>query len=205
MVLQVFLIGFFFSFIGSIPPGTLNLLVLQLGLENRIKAAIHFSLAVAIVEYPYAWIAVAFEDVIMSTPVILENFKLLAAVTMSLMGILSIWSVRNPSITNAKLEGNGFIRGIILSILNPQAIPFWIATTAYLKAEGWIVIDSTLTIHSYLLGTAVGVLALLLLLIYGSGKLSYQITSNKFIRMAPGIMLVLLGLYAWLKYFQVIA
>ena len=62
MLLQVFLIGLVFSFIGSIPPGTLNLAVLQLGMEYKIKTALRFSLAVAIIEYPYAWIAVVFED-----------------------------------------------------------------------------------------------------------------------------------------------
>ena len=29
-----------FSFVGSIPPGTLNILVLQLGLENKVRTAL---------------------------------------------------------------------------------------------------------------------------------------------------------------------
>ena len=62
MILQVFLAGLIFSFLGSIPPGTMNLAILQLGLEHKIKIALRFSIAVAIIEYPYAWIAVVFED-----------------------------------------------------------------------------------------------------------------------------------------------
>ncbi|MBK8289970.1 MAG: hypothetical protein IPK96_02445 [Flammeovirgaceae bacterium] len=62
MIIQVFIIGLIFSFLGSIPPGTLNLAVLQLGMEHKIKTALRFSLAVAIIEYPYTWIAVVFED-----------------------------------------------------------------------------------------------------------------------------------------------
>ena len=88
MVLQVFIIGLIASFIGSIPPGTLNILVLQMGLENKIKTAMRFILAVAIIEYPYAWIAVEFEDLITSSPMVKQNFKLLAAVVMLALGIL---------------------------------------------------------------------------------------------------------------------
>ena len=53
MIVQVFIAGLIFSFLGSIPPGTMNLAVLQLGLEQKIKTALRFSLAVAIIEYPY--------------------------------------------------------------------------------------------------------------------------------------------------------
>ena len=48
--LQVFFVGLVFSFLGSIPPGTLNLCVLQLGLEKKVGAALRFALAVSIIE-----------------------------------------------------------------------------------------------------------------------------------------------------------
>ena len=48
-IFVVFLIGTFFSFIGSIPPGALNLSVLQLGLEGKVKTALRFALAVSII------------------------------------------------------------------------------------------------------------------------------------------------------------
>ena len=50
LVVQVFFIGLVASFLGSIPPGTLNILVLQLGLDNKLKAALRFALAVALIE-----------------------------------------------------------------------------------------------------------------------------------------------------------
>ena len=50
MIVQVFLVGLIISFIGSIPPGTLNLAVLQLGMEQKIKTALRSSLAVSIIE-----------------------------------------------------------------------------------------------------------------------------------------------------------
>ena len=65
-----FILGAVFSFVGSIPPGTLNLTVLQLGLQGKTAIALRFALAVTIVEYPYAWIAVEFESWITSRPVV---------------------------------------------------------------------------------------------------------------------------------------
>lgn len=200
MILQVFFIGLIASFIGSIPPGTLNILVLQMGLENKIKIAMRFILAVTIVEYPYAWIAVEFEDLITSSPIVQQNFKLLAAVVMLALGILGLWSARKPSPLTVKLQESGFRKGLILSILNPQAIPWWIGMTAYLKVQGWIVLDTPWRLHSYVLGTSVGVLLLLILLAFMAQKLASIIKHNRVVALLPGLILTVLGLVALYSY-----
>lgn len=175
-------------------------MVLQLGLENKVKIALRFSLAVAIIEYPYAWIAVEFEHLITSTPIILKNFKLLAAVLMTSLGLLGLWSTRKPSVISVKLQESGFRRGLILSILNPQAIPFWIGVTAYLKSEDWIRLDTPWRLHGYVLGTSVGAMALLTLLAVLAQKISYQFQQNRLVRMLPSVILLVLGLIAFYGY-----
>ncbi len=200
MILQVFIVGFVFSFLGSIPPGTLNLMVLQLGLEHKIKTALRFALAVSIVEYPYAWIAVEFEQVITSSPAIMKNFELWGAIIMTTIGVVSLWTVRKPSTISVKLQESGFRRGIILSILNPQAIPFWIALTAYLKFQGWIDISTGWRLHSYILGTSVGAMALLTLLALLAKRVASSFKDNRIIRMIPGLVLLSLGILAFVKY-----
>jgi threonine/homoserine/homoserine lactone efflux protein len=194
VLLQVFTVGLAFSFLGSIPPGTLNILVLQLGLESRVKTAMRFALAVAIIEYPYTWIAVVFEDLITSSPIIEQNFQLLGAIVMTVIGFVMVWSARKPSQFSSKFSESGFRRGLVLSILNPQAIPFWIAVTAYLKVEGWIVLDTQARIHSYVFGTSVGVLILLTMLAYGGKKISFTFQSSIWVRILPGVILLVLGL-----------
>lgn len=200
MILQVFIIGLVASFIGSIPPGTLNILVLQMGLENKLRVAIRFILAVAIIEYPYAWIAVEFEHLITSSPLVQQNFKLLAAVVMLSLGILGLWSVRKPSPLTVKLQESGFRKGLVLSILNPQAIPWWIGMTAYLKSQGWIVLDTPWRLHCYVFGTSVGVLFLLLLLAFMAQKLASIIKHNRIVALLPSIILLVLGLIALVSY-----
>jgi len=200
LIVQVFIVGFVFSFLGSIPPGTLNLMVLQMGLEHRIKTALRFALAVAIVEYPYAWIAVEFEQLITSSPVVLQNLQLWGAIIMTVIGVVSLWTVRKPTAISVKLQESGFRRGIILSILNPQAVPFWIALTAYLKYQGWIDLSTGWRLHSYVLGTSVGAFALLSLLIFLAHRIASSFRDNRLIRMIPGLVLLCLGIIGFIRY-----
>lgn len=201
MILQVFIVGTVMSFIGSIPPGTLNILVLQMGMEQKVRQAMRFALAVAIVEYPYAWIAVEFEGWITSSPVILDNFQLLGATVMTTLGAFGLWSARKPTNFSVKFKESGFVRGLVLSILNPQAIPYWIGVTAYLKMQGWIDLRSPLHMHSYVLGTSVGALLLLTLLALMAKKMSSLMQHNRLVQFIPGGVLFVLGIAAFFSYF----
>ena len=199
--IQVFLMGFFFSFIGSIPPGTLNITVLQLGLDRNISVALRFSVAVAIIEYPYAWIGVQFEYYISSSPMVLENFQLIAALMMTILGITNLIPTKTPVGFAKRFQESGFRRGIILSILNPMAIPYWMGFTAYLKVQGWINLNTTGLLHSYVFGTAVGAMTLLTLLVFFAQRLAPYVQGSRWIKIIPGLILLGLGLYAWWKYF----
>ncbi len=199
--LWVFFLGFFFSFIGSIPPGTLNITVLQLGLDRNIKVALRFALAVAIIEYPYAWIGVQFEYYISTSPVVLENFQLIAALVMTILGVSNLWPTRTPTGFAKKFTESGFRRGIVLSLLNPMAIPYWMGFTAYLKVQGWIDLSTPGLLHSYVFGTAVGALALLALLVVFAQRLAPYVQGSRWIKIIPGLILLGLGFYAWWKYF----
>lgn len=199
-ILTVFLLGTFFSFIGSIPPGTLNLSVLQLGLEGKIKTALRFALAVSIIEYPYTWIGVEFESWITSSPMIIENFQLITAIVMVAIGVLNLWSAEKPSNFTLRFNESGFRRGLILSILNPMAIPFWIGITAYLKAQGWLNLSSVWLLHSYIFGTSVGAMILLTLFALLAKKLARYINNSKMVKRIPGFTLLALGIYAFIKY-----
>ena len=197
---QVFLMGFIFSFVGSIPPGTLNVSVLQLGLEKKIKTALRFALAVSIIEYPYTWIGVQFESLISASPMVVDNFQLIAAIVMTALGIFNLLPSRKTTGFAKKFSESGFRRGIVLSILNPMAIPYWMGFTAYMKAQGWISLTTTGLLHSYVLGTAVGAMALLTVLTFFAQRLAPYVQGSRWIKIVPGLLLLGLGGYAWWKY-----
>ncbi len=198
--IQVFLLGFIFSFIGSIPPGTLNITVMQLGLDKKTGIALRFALAVSIIEYPYAWIGVQFEYWISSSPLIVENFQLIAAVVMTALGIFNLLPSKPPTGFAKRFSESGFRRGIALSMLNPMAIPYWMGFTAYMKAQGWIDLATTGLLHTYVFGTAVGAMALLALLVFLAERIAPHVQGSRWIKIVPGLVLLVLGLYAFSRY-----
>jgi threonine/homoserine/homoserine lactone efflux protein len=196
----IFSIAFFFSAMGTVPPGSINIQMVQLGLEHRMDIAWRFATAAAIVEYPYAWLAIEFEDVITSSVFITEHFQLVTAIVMIVLGLFNLWSVRKPGEFSKKFSESGFRRGLILSILNPMALPFWIGMTAYLKSMHWINLSNGIKIHSYLVGVSLGSLFVLMLLAYLAKKFVSEFAARPIIKNIPGATLLALGLYALVKY-----
>jgi threonine/homoserine/homoserine lactone efflux protein len=190
-----FLLAFVFSFIGTIPPGTLNLSVLQLGLENKMNAAWRFSLAAALVEYPYAWLAVKFEKLLTSSPLVIENFERMGAFVMIVLGLLNLFSLRKQVVKKVETKEYGFAKGLVLGILNPLAMPYWIGITAYLKSQHWLALSSLTDLHAYLFGVSLGALAFLILTAYLARKISAHVARNTFIKYIPAITLLALGFY----------
>ena len=195
-----FTISFFFSFIGTVPPGSLNISVVQLGLDNKISAAWRFAIAAALVEYPYAWVALKFEHFITSSPLILDNILLITAVVMTSLGVFNLWSVRKPTRYSAKFYDSGFRRGILLSMLNPLAIPFWVGTTAFLNGQNWIDLSTSSGLHGYLIGVSAGALCFLMLAAYLAKKIVAELQMGARVNKLPGLILIALGIYAFVKY-----
>jgi len=199
--LYVFFLGFIFSFIGSIPPGTLNVSILQMALQGKKQIATRFAIAVAIIEYPYAWIGVQFEYWLTSSPMVVDNFQLIAAIVMTSLGIFNLVPTKQPTGFAKKFSESGFRRGLALSILNPMAIPYWMGFTAYMKAQGWISLSTTGLLHSYVFGTSIGALALLTLVVSFAQRLAPHVNESRWIKIIPGLVLLALGLYAFARYF----
>lgn len=197
-----FAIAFAFSFIGTFPPGTINLTIIQLGLEKKTGVALRLALAAALVEYPYAWLAIEFQELITSSPAITDNFELISAVVMTSFGVLNLWSQSrtNQSAMAKKFQESGFRRGLILGILNPLALPFWVAMTAYIKSQGWTDLSTNTELHAYLVGVSAGGFALLTIFTFLARQVVRYFQENRFIRKIPGITLLVLGVYATIKY-----
>jgi len=199
-VLSNFGIAFFFSFIGTIPPGSLNLNILQLGVDGKINTAWRFAIAAALIEYPYAWAAVKFEQFITSSALILNNISLITAIVMTILGVFNLWASYRPSAYSVKFNNSGFRRGVLLAILNPLALPFWVGTTAYLNGQHWINLSSAIELHAYLLGVSAGALSLFMLVACLAKRIVSEVELGTKLKRIPGLVLLALGLYAFFQY-----
>ena len=193
--MSTFLIGFIFSFIGSIPPGTINLSVIQLGLKGKLMAALRLGLAAATVEFGYAYIAIEFQFYITSSQLVQDNFTIISAAVLILLGVVNLLPRKSLSKMEIKLDNSGFRKGILLALANPLAIPFWIVVTAYLQANQWLMLNRS-NLLIYIAGISAGTLVLLSLLAILSEKAAPLIKNQSLIKKIPGIVLLSLGVYS---------
>ncbi|HLZ17560.1 MAG TPA: LysE family transporter, partial [Cyclobacteriaceae bacterium] len=125
---------------------------------------------------------------------------LIAAIVMTGLGVFNLLPSKQPTGFAKKFSESGFRRGLALSILNPMAIPYWMGFTAYMKAQGWIDLSTRGLLHSYVFGTSIGALALLLLVVFFARRLAPYTGNSRMVKIIPGMVLLTLGLYAFAKY-----
>ena len=198
MSLQVLIVAFVVSYLGSSPPGTINITSMQLSVQGLKRPAFFFALAASLTEFIYAGITVRFQIYLSKHPAFTENFTIITAIAMIVIGVINMFSTTdtNKLITRAsEMKGrNGFKRGVILGVLNPLTIPFWLAVTAYLQANEWVDLEAS-HYWLYLVGISTGTFCLLLT-VNSLGQKFTSIASNQFlVHKVPGIVFISLGIY----------
>ncbi|HCX21480.1 MAG: hypothetical protein CMB80_06600 [Flammeovirgaceae bacterium] len=198
MSLQVLIVAFVVSYLGSIPPGTINITSMQLSVQGLKRPAFFFALAASLTEFVYAGITVKFQIFLSQRPGFTENFTLITAVAMIVLGVINLFSKTDTEklmSRTAQIKGrNGFKKGVILGLLNPLTIPFWLTVTAYLQANQWISLKEY-HFWIYISGLTVGTF-LLLLTVNRLGSKFTNIANNQcLVHKVPGIAFLGLGLY----------
>lgn len=198
MTLQVLLIAFLVSYLGSIPPGTINITSMQLSVQGLKRPAFFFALAASLTEFVYAGVTVRFQIFLSERPAFTENFQLITALAMIVLGIANLFNKTNTKALIDKAQGmrgrNGFKRGVILGVVNPLTIPFWLAVTAYLQTHQLIKLAGV-NFWIYLVGISTGTFCLLLT-VNVLGQKFTNIADNQFlVHKLPGLIFIGLGLY----------
>ena len=194
----LFFVGFVFSFIGSIPPGTLNISALQLGMLHRIRAAFYFALAACLVEYVYAFAAVRFQVYLTTNSQFTLWFKVISGSVMVLLGVVNLMAKPKPEALNKKQQIKaGFKKGVALSVANPLAIPFWLMVTAYLQNSNLITLSNNTGIAIYVAGISAGTFLLLFLVAILYKKFAHLFKNSLVVYRLPGALILAMGLYAF--------
>ncbi len=200
MNLQTLIVAFVVSYVGSIPPGTINVSVMQLAMQNRRRAAVFFAFSASCVEFIYAGITVQFHIYLNSGEIISDYFRIITSVTLIAMGLWNIFSTSTSQsiIVNSEKGRHGFLRGMMLGILNPMTIPFWLAITTYLENDQLIDVNE-FGFWIYLTGLSFGTFCLLLT-VNALGNRFKKVADNRLVvHKLPGLILLALGIYFLLK------
>lgn len=197
MIYQVLFISFLVSYLGSIPPGTINVTTMQMAVLGQRRGAFFFALGASLTEFVYAGITVRFQIFLSERPVITENFQIITAVAMLALGVVNMFGKVDSKKFSSTLElkgRNGFRLGIMLGVLNPLTVPFWLAVTAYLQSNSWIGLNG-INFWVYLIGISTGTFVLLLTIMKAGLKFKTLAKNAFLVYRLPGIIFISLGLY----------
>lgn len=204
MLIQVFLLSFGISLLGTIPPATINITVMQLSLTMRAKSAFLLSLGAVIVDTFYAGLAVRIQIYLSQKIEFTNYFYLIAAIVLVVLGIISLLS--KPShiyIDSSKTRQVGFVKGLLLGALNPLAMPFWLGVTTYLQLNGLIDL-SGLNYWSYIIGVFLGELVMLMIIVKIGGRFTHVSSNRMIVNFLPGVAFLILGILnfgQWLSFY----
>ncbi|TWI97269.1 threonine/homoserine/homoserine lactone efflux protein [Mucilaginibacter frigoritolerans] len=194
MILLTFFIGIIANFVGYIPPGNINLTLVQITINRGFKQAMMFIISFSCVEFFFTyfimhaakWLSgeVKLDTIIDWVMVVL--FGVLGAIT---------WIHRKKTPDTNYSDQESIKYGILLGFLNPMQVPFWMITGTYLITHEWI-LDGKLALVIFSIGAAGGAfLALFLYAKFAKYIQSKFALSNKFIN--TGIAVLFFGFAAY--------
>jgi threonine/homoserine/homoserine lactone efflux protein len=191
-----FIFGFFFSFTGSITPSMLNMTALKTSLEKNEKEANYYSLGVSLIVGVQAYIAIILTKYISNNPSILGSLEKVGTV---IFIVLSIYFFRQSKKKNQEVKAsnerkkNSFLSGLLLSMLNMFAIPFFCGTIVTLEMFNLISFDN-FSITFFILGSTIGTFCILFL--YGKYAKNIQKKTGKLTKDISLILSIITGFVA---------
>lgn len=204
-MLTHFLIALALAFIGYLPFGTVNMVVLNTAITRALRPAVFMALGAAIVEIFYTYLAITLNQWVGRE--LINNVYVDVAALLILIGVgLYFWvsSPQQKKKSQSPRRGWGFFStGLAFGIINPQSLPFITLGLLYAKSQGWIYLGEFSNCLGLMLGVSVGRFFSLLLYAQAGQWLSSQLArftqwTNK---ITGGILLSLGGYQA----FRVIA
>lgn len=177
---KIFCWGWFISFLGSLPLGTLNVAAMQIGIEDGVKSAILFCLGSMLVEMIYVRLSLIGIDWIGKQQKIMN---LMQWISLAIVVALAIGSfvaaakggvdAKNPILDNTI---NRFLLGAIGCAINPIVVIFWFGWSTILF-EKKILIPNNLQYNFYIVGIGIGAFAGNCVFIFGGKWLVSRINS----------------------------
>jgi len=162
--------GFIVSFLGSLPPGTTNVLMVQLAATKGHEVATWFATGCMISEVLCVGLCTMIMDRISRSPKIMRAFEWVSLLVIAWIVVSSFATLKGSATTTLQIvPGNfsPFLFGLILMAANPVQLPFWAGWTTVLMQRGLLKPDRSSNIE-YIFGIAVGsIVASLLFIAFG--------------------------------------
>ncbi len=211
MLLLTLIIGILLNAMGYIPPGNINLTVAQLTINKGMRQALYFILAFSCVEVFFTFGMMRFarwvssdvnidaniSDVRLGTYV--DAFMIILFVVMGTITWINRKKVPKTKTEDNRSKKGSVFYGMLLGVLNPVQIPFWLFFGNYVILHEWIKTDY-LSLIIFSLGSGMGSA----LALYGYAHFAKYIQekfalSSHLINKSIAIFLYVLAVYLIIK------
>ncbi|MDN4164161.1 LysE family transporter [Cytophagales bacterium LB-30] len=162
MALVLFFLATAMSFLGSLQPGPINMLVIQTAFHKKFKGAYLIGLGGCMAELIYSSLAFATSDLLIERPAIKTYSGYALIIIFLYLAFNSFQMARHPKApkTIEDKKGVHFMKGWLIGMLNPQLLTYWLLIIIYFNNVGWMVNPSLLGKACFVLGTAAGAMLL---------------------------------------------
>jgi threonine/homoserine/homoserine lactone efflux protein len=162
--------GVILSLFGSLPPGLISLSVAQTAIARTLPAALFLAIGAAFAEFFQAWLAIFLSDWFLENPSATNWFTWLSVPVFWGLAVYFLFAPETSKnkgdvvMTYSAIGQMG--RGILLSIFNLLAVPYWFVYCGWLKMEGWWGEETLAHTLLFAMGVSLGTLLVLSLYAY---------------------------------------
>ena len=127
-------IGFLIGFMGYLPPGNINLTVVQMSIRRSKDHLWYFIFFATLMEFIYCFGSLTGLKFLVEKPDWVIAMKWSSVVVFTVLGVLSFLQ----KVKEHGKRSSGIGKGIIIAILNPLQIPFWLIWGVYVMQNKWV-------------------------------------------------------------------
>lgn len=154
MLLLTLFLGIVLNMLGYIPPGNINLTVVQLTITRGIRQALYFIFAFSAVEVLFTFGVMRFVQWLSSEIKLGDIIDVIMIFMFGILGIVT-WKSRKE-MPKADYSNKDSIRyGMLLGVLNPMQVPYWLFVGTYLISHEWID-KGYLSLSIFSIGSGIG-------------------------------------------------
>jgi threonine/homoserine/homoserine lactone efflux protein len=190
-------------FVGAIPFGAINLSVINITIKKSDKKGMQFALGSSLVEILEAFLAIVFGLAI--ERFLREHTMVQVMIVIGFIGVGSYFFFResHPKIEKkSKYKTSEFWQGVLVALLNPQAVPFWLFALAFAAPYQWLDFVGA-NLYVFLLGVFLGKLLALFLFVRSSSYVKKHLEeSSHWVDRSLGIIFIIIGLIQTAKFYM---
>lgn len=136
---SIFFSGLLISFVGSLPPGLLNIIAVQISGERGSKAAFTYAAGATLAEMLVVWLALTCINWFNNKKnffALLEWMTAFILVLFAAACFMAAYLMEDLGRIIPRFLFSSFLTGLLFSLLNPVHIPFWIGWSNFLYGRG---------------------------------------------------------------------